>query len=85
MTQPSVGGFISRRADPRAQGATLGTNQSAASLARMFGPGLGGWLYGAFGPRSPYIAGAIGMALAMFVAFGLDRRAPEVTVPVDPS
>ncbi len=84
MTQPSVGAFISRRADPRAQGATLGTNQSAASLARMFGPSLGGWLYGAFGPRSPYVVGALGMAIAMLVAFGLDRRAPEIPVPADP-
>jgi len=84
MTQPSVGAFVSKRADPRAQGATLGTNQSAASLARMFGPGLGGWLYGAFGPRSPYLVGAVGMAVAMLVAFGLDRRAPEVTLPADP-
>jgi MFS family permease len=77
MTQPSVGAFISKRADPRAQGATLGTNQSAASLARMFGPGLGGWLYGTFGSRSPYVVGAIGFAFAMVVAFGLDRRAPD--------
>lgn len=84
MTQPSVGSFISKRADPRAQGATLGTNQSAASLARMFGPSLGGWLYQAFGPRSPYVIGALGMAIAMLVAFGIDRRAPEPTVPVDP-
>jgi MFS transporter, DHA1 family, tetracycline resistance protein len=84
MTQPSVGAFISKRADPRAQGATLGTNQSAASLARMFGPGLGGWFYGTMGPRSPFIAGAIGMALAMFFAFGLDRRAPKSASPADP-
>ena len=85
MTQPSVGAFISRRADPRAQGATLGTNQSAASLARMFGPSIGGWLYGAVGPRSPYVLGAIGMALAMLVAFGLERRsAAEVAVAADP-
>jgi DHA1 family tetracycline resistance protein-like MFS transporter len=73
MTQPSVSAFISRRADPRAQGATLGTNQSASSLARMFGPSLGGFLYGSFGPRSPYVIGAAGMALATLVAFGLDR------------
>lgn len=74
MTQPSVGAFISRRADPKEQGATLGTNQSAASLARMFGPSLGGWLYGALGPRSPYVFAAIGMVLAMCVALGLDRQ-----------
>jgi MFS family permease len=79
MTQPSTSAFISKRADPRAQGTTLGTNQSAASLARMFGPGLGGWLYGAFGARSPYVVGAVGMALAMLIAFGLERR-PEPVV-----
>jgi len=74
MTQPSTGAYISKRADPQAQGATLGTNQSAASLARMFGPGLGGWVYGMFGPRSPYILGAVGMAIAMFIAFGLHHQ-----------
>ena len=74
LTQPSTAAFVSKRADPRAQGATLGTNQSAASLARMVGPGLGGWFYATLGPRSPYIAGAIGMALAMIVAFRLQRR-----------
>ena len=68
LTQPSVSAYVSKRADPRAQGSTLGTNQSAASLARVFGPALGGWLYGALGPRSPYVAGAIGMVLATLVA-----------------
>ncbi len=74
MTQPSTGAYISKRADPREQGATLGTNQSASSLGRMFGPALGGWLYGAFGPQSPYVVSAVGMGLAMFVALGLDRK-----------
>jgi predicted MFS family arabinose efflux permease len=49
----------------------LGTNQSAAALARMFGPALGGWVYGAIGARWPYIAGAIGMGLATLVALKL--------------
>ena len=49
LTQPSVSAYVSKRADPKAQGGTLGTNQSAASLARVFGPALGGWLYGALG------------------------------------
>lgn len=84
MTQPSLGAFVSKRADPRAQGATLGTNQSAASLARTFGPSLGGWLYGAFGPRSPYLVGALGLTVALIVALGLARRAPAA-LPADPS
>lgn len=73
LTQPSVSSYVSRRADPTAQGSTLGTNQSFAALARMFGPGLGGFLYGAFGPRSPYVVSAIGMALAAVVAISLHR------------
>jgi MFS family permease len=73
ITQPSVSSYVSRRADPKAQGSTLGTNQSFAALARMFGPGLGGFLYGAIGPRSPYVASAIGMALAGLVALSLHR------------
>ncbi|HVJ90525.1 MAG TPA: MFS transporter [Labilithrix sp.] len=83
LTQPSVGAFISKRADPREQGATLGTNQAAASLARMFGPSLGGWLYGSIGPRSPFIAGAVGMGVALIVAFRTGRGAPEVVSPSD--
>jgi MFS transporter, DHA1 family, tetracycline resistance protein len=79
LTQPSIAAFVSKRADPRAQGSTLGTNQSAASLARMFGPGLGGWLYGAFGPRSPYVFGAVGMAVACLVALALHREVQRKT------
>ncbi len=77
MTQPSIAAFVSKRADARAQGATLGTNQSAASLARMLGPGMGGWLYAAVGPRAPYIAGALGMGVACLVAFGLKAHAVQ--------
>jgi len=74
LTQPTVSAYVSKRADPRAQGNTLGTNQSFAALARMFGPGLGGWLYGALGPRSPYVFSAIGMAIAAIVALRLQRN-----------
>jgi MFS transporter, DHA1 family, tetracycline resistance protein len=71
LTQPSVAAYVSKRADPAAQGGTLGTNQSAASLARVFGPMLGGWLYGTLGSRSPYFAGAAGMVVATLVALAL--------------
>jgi MFS family permease len=79
LSQPSVSAFISKRADPRSQGSTLGTSQSASSLARMFGPSIGGWLYGSLGPRSPFVAGAIGMAIALFVAFQLQSRTSTQT------
>lgn len=76
ITQPSVAAYVSRRADERSQGSTLGTNQSAASLARVFGPALGGLLYGSIGPRSPYVVSAVGMLLALFVAIGLSPSKP---------
>ncbi len=76
LTQPSVSAFISRRADARSQGATLGTSQSVASLARVFGPAFGGWVYGAIGPRSPYVAASIGMVVALGFALRL-RRSPR--------
>ena len=79
LTQPSTSTYVSKRADPRAQGNALGTNQSASSLARTLGPALGGWLYGEYGPRSPYITAAAGMVFALVFALGLDRaRTPAV-------
>lgn len=85
LTQPSTGAFISKRADPRAQGATLGTNQSAGSLARMFGPSLGGFVYTSFGPRSPYLVGAVGMTIAMLIAFGLPSAEPASVPDGEPA
>jgi MFS family permease len=68
FTQPSTSAYVSRRASASEQGATLGVYQSFSSLARMFGPAFGGFLYGAFEPRAPYIAAAIGMGIALAVA-----------------
>jgi MFS family permease len=76
LAQPSTSAFISRRAPAERQGATLGANQSFASLARAFGPAVGGWLYGTLGPRAPYAAASIGMAVALAFATGLRKAAP---------
>jgi DHA1 family tetracycline resistance protein-like MFS transporter len=76
LTQPATSAFISRRAPSERQGATLGTNQSFASLARTFGPALGGWLYAGTGPRAPYAVASIGMVAALALTMGL-RKAKE--------
>lgn len=73
LTQPSVSAYVSKRASAGEQGNALGTNQAFASLARMLGPACGGYLYSAFGPRSPYIAASAGMVVALLVAMGLTR------------
>jgi MFS family permease len=76
LTQPATAAFISRRAPADRQGGTLGTNQSFASLARTFGPAVGGSLYASVGPRAPYAVASFGMMVAFALAMGL-RRAGE--------
>jgi MFS family permease len=76
LTQPGTAAFISRRAPADRQGGTLGTNQSIASLARTFGPAVGGFLYASLGPRAPYAAASLGMLVALALAMGL-RKAGE--------
>jgi MFS transporter, DHA1 family, tetracycline resistance protein len=77
LTQPTTSAFISRRAPADRQGGTLGTNQSFASLARTFGPALGGWLYGSLGPRAPYAVASVGMIFAFLLALGLRPLLPK--------
>lgn len=80
LTQPTTTAFISRAAPSDRQGGTLGTNQSFASLARTFGPAVGGWLYGNIGPRAPYAVASFGMVLALALAMGLRRQSAAVAV-----
>lgn len=77
LTQPCVASYVSKRAEASAQGATLGTNQAAASLARVFGPAFGGFVYGSVGPRAPYIAASVGMAIAFAITGALRPASPE--------
>ena len=66
LSQPSVASLISRSAPPDTQGGALGVSQSAASLARVLGPAMGGALFQQVAPGAPYIVGA-GLSLAAIV------------------
>jgi DHA1 family tetracycline resistance protein-like MFS transporter len=81
---PSVQSLISRRSDPARQGEILGVNQSAASMARIFGPWLGNVLFGK-GYILPYqTATALivpALLMAIFTASsGQDWRAADATL-----
>src|SRR5690606_27816817 len=56
FTNPSTMGSISLLADPKEQGSVMGTTQGTASLGRIVGPAIGGWLYQYAGIGSPFIA-----------------------------
>jgi MFS family permease len=74
FTQPATSGFVSKHTPPDEQGKILSVNQSFASLARTFGPALGGLLYTYRGMVWPYVAGATGMAVAWVAALRLPRK-----------
>ncbi|MDB4977129.1 MAG: tetracycline resistance protein, partial [Myxococcaceae bacterium] len=76
LTQPSISAYISRLADPTRQGETLSANQSLSSLARVFGPLLGGYLY-ARNPSWPFLGCALLNALAFLMAQGMLAVQPQ--------
>jgi MFS transporter, DHA1 family, tetracycline resistance protein len=83
LTQPSISAYISRLADPTRQGETLSANQSMSSLARVFGPLLGGFLY-EVSPRWAFLSCALLNGLALVIANGMRTVQPR-SVAVRPA
>ena len=71
---PTVAALISRSAPPDKQGAMLGLNMAAGSLARMTGPMLAGPLFG-LAVGGPYWFGAVLMIPAVAFALTIEHRA----------
>ena len=78
LATPSVYAVVSRRASPAQQGAALGLNQTAATLGRIAGPSLAGFLIGTSGFRTPFWAGALLGLAGMGAALFLPRRLEAV-------
>jgi MFS family permease len=76
LAQPGISAYASKRAKDSEQGGALGVNQSASSLGRVFGPALGGLLYGSVSRASPYWFSAFGTAVAFVIALGLATGTP---------
>ncbi|MGA9768740.1 MAG: MFS transporter [Blastocatellia bacterium] len=77
---PTLNGMASRSVSPGFQGRVLGAMASAASLARVIGPAIGGWLLGRdsdtdlfYGRTLYWVSGAI-MLIALGLAFTLQSR-----------
>ena len=63
LAQPSITSVVSGRARAGQRGRALGIQQSAGGLARVVGPVAGGLAFEHAGAASPYLAGAVVMAL----------------------
>jgi MFS transporter, DHA1 family, tetracycline resistance protein len=83
LTQPSISAYISRLADPMRQGETLSANQGLSSLARVFGPLLGGALYDV-DLRVPFVSCALLNVLALVVSSGMRTVQPPAHDVVSP-
>jgi DHA1 family tetracycline resistance protein-like MFS transporter len=71
LANPSLHSLVSRRSDASRQGTALGVAQSAASLARIFGPVAAGLFFTVGGRAMPYFASA---AILIMVGIVLWRR-----------
>ena len=72
VSQPSLMSLASFQAEASDRGAVMGTFQSAASLARIFGPALAGVLYD-ISRGLPFRVGAVLMLAMTLVAMRLPR------------
>ncbi len=77
FTNPSVMGSISLLSPSEEQGAAMGTTQGTASLGRIIGPAMGGFLFQAMGVTSPFILGAFLSAVALLVVFKIYKKLPD--------
>ncbi|HEX5065558.1 MAG TPA: MFS transporter [Myxococcota bacterium] len=84
VIQPSLLSLTSFSADPADRGAVMGAFQSAASLARVFGPFAAGWLYDHAVATPFWLAGMLAVALSL-LASSLPARATATTVSAAPS
>jgi MFS family permease len=84
VIQPSLLSLTSLSADPADRGAVMGAFQSAASLARVFGPFAAGWLYDHAVATPFWLAGMLAVALSL-LASTLPARAPATVVSAAPS
>ena len=75
LAMPNISALISRASPPDRQGAMLGLNMAAGSMARIFGPMVAGVLYSAAGADWPFLVGAALTVPAAVMAINAGRAA----------
>jgi DHA1 family tetracycline resistance protein-like MFS transporter len=73
IVSPSLAAWVSRRAPADRQGELLGLTQSTSALARVAGPGIGGWLFDHVGRGVPFHVAAIVIGGSAVVAIAARR------------
>lgn len=73
MTMPNISALISRSVEPDRQGAMLGLNMAASSIARIFGPVIAGAIFTYVGHDWPFLIGAMLTVPAAVMAVNAGR------------
>ena len=74
VSQPSLQSLVTRFGTGRTRGQLLGLNQSARSLALIFGPVWAGYAYEAISPRAVFLVGSGIVLVALLCALLLLRQ-----------
>jgi MFS family permease len=73
ITMPNISALISRSVAPDRQGAMLGLNMAASSIARIFGPMIAGFIFSRIGHDWPFLIGAALTVPAAVMAINAGR------------
>ena len=73
---PSLNTMVSLAVDERQQGAVLGSFRSAGALGRAIGPLLAAVIYFRFAPAAPYVLGAVGVMMPLWLVWRLAVTRP---------
>lgn len=77
LTNTSLSGALSLLSSSEEQGKIFGVNQSLASIARISGPVLGGWLYN-FSHSNPFFTAGIMAFMAWLLSIRLGSGFPNI-------
>jgi multidrug resistance protein len=77
VSTPALSGSVSLQSTPEEQGNNLGVAQSLASLARILGPVIGGWLYQSLSIVTPFRFSSTVAAIGALTAVALVSRLPK--------
>jgi MFS family permease len=77
ILQPAINSLITKRIDPEEIGGMLGISTSFTSAANAIAPLIGGLLFQALGPRSPFFLGGLLVGFLWFIALRAVRAGRE--------
>jgi len=80
ILRPAINSLITKRVEHQEVGGMLGISSSFSSAANAIAPLIGGIMFQALGPRSPFLAGGILMGILLLIAVRVITPGKEDTV-----